>query len=74
MLLVALRRGLPPSAAGTTGFAPAAAILLGFALAAGLLIAVATYRRRRPAGLLVAIHVSLAVAGFVVLWTVMSLG
>lgn len=73
-LLLALRRGLPPSATGTAGFVPAAAILLGLALVAGLLIALAAWPRRRPAGVLVAIHASAAVAGFVVLWTVMSLG
>lgn len=71
VVLLALRRGLPPSAMGTTGFAPAAAVLLAVALALGLSIAL---RRRRPPGLLVAIHASLAIAGFVVLWTLVSLG
>ena len=71
LLLLALRRGIPPSAAGTTGFAPAAAVLLSVALLLGLAIGL---RRRRPAGLLVAVHASLAVAGFAVLWTVVSLG
>jgi hypothetical protein len=74
LLLVALGRGAPPSTAGTTGFGPAAALLFALALAFGLAIAIAAVRRRRPAGLLVAIHASLAVAGFVVLWTVVSLG
>ena len=74
ILIFALRRGLPPSAAGTTGFAPAAAALLALALVFGLVLAYAAARRRRPAGLLVAIHASLAIAGFVVLWTVVSLG
>jgi hypothetical protein len=73
VLLFALNRGLPRSATGTTGFGPAAALLLGLALAAGLAIAFAAVRQRRPAGLLVAIHASLAVAGFVVLWTLVSL-
>ena len=70
-LVLVLRSGLPPSEMGTTGFAPAAAVLLGIALSLGLVIGL---RRRRPAGLLVAVHASVAVAGFVVLWTVVSLG
>ena len=70
-LLIAIRRGLPPSAMGTAGFAPAAAILLALALTLGVMFAL---RRRRPAGVLVAVHASLAIAGFVVLWTVVSLG
>jgi hypothetical protein len=70
-LLFVLRNGLPPSAMGTTGFAPAAAVLLGIALLLGLVIGL---RRRRPAGVLVAVHASVAIAGFVVLWTVVSLG
>jgi asparagine N-glycosylation enzyme membrane subunit Stt3 len=70
-LLFVLRNGLPPSAMGTTGFAPAAAVLLGVALLLGLVIGL---RRRRPAGALVAVHASVAVAGFVVLWAVVSLG
>ena len=70
-LLEMLRHGLPPSAMGTTGFTPASAILFALALALGLLMAL---RQRRPAGVLVAIHASLAIAGFVVLWTVVSLG
>jgi hypothetical protein len=70
-LSLALRHGLPPSAMGTAGFAPAAALLLGIALLLGLVIGL---RRRRPAGVLVAVHASMAIAGFVVLWTVVSLG
>ena len=69
-LLLVLRNGLPPSAMGTTGFAPAAAVLLGIALLLGLVIGL----RRRPTGVLVAVHASVAIAGFVVLWTVVSLG
>jgi hypothetical protein len=74
ILVLALRRGLPPSDAGTTGFGPAAAVLIGLALALGLVIARAAWRGRRPAGILVAIHAGLAFAGFVVLWTLVSLG
>jgi hypothetical protein len=71
MLVLVLCRGLPPSAMGTAGFAPAAAVFIALALVLGLIIAL---WRRRPHGVLVAIHASLAVAGFVVLWTVVSLG
>jgi len=65
---------LPPSATGTTGFGPAAAVLVSVALMLGLAIAHAAWRRRRPAGVLVGIHVSVAVAGFVVLWALLGLG
>lgn len=74
ILIRVLRHGLPPSAMGTTGFGPAAALLLGLALALGLVIAYAASRQRRPAGLLVAIYASLAIAGFVALWTLVGLG
>jgi hypothetical protein len=70
-LLLVLRDGLPSSAMGTTGFAPAAALLLGIALLLGLVIGL---KRRRPTGVVVAVHASVAIAGFVVLWTVVSLG
>jgi LPXTG-motif cell wall-anchored protein len=69
--LLVLRNGLPPSAMGTTGFVPAAAMLLGIALLLGLVIGLR--RRRRPPGALVAVHASVAIAGFVVLWAVVSL-
>ena len=74
LLLVALRRGVPPSAKGTAGFAPDAAILLALTLLIGLVIAALTWRGRRPAGVVVAVHAGAAIAGFVVLWTVVSLG
>jgi hypothetical protein len=73
ILVLALRRGLPPSAAGTAGFGPVAAGLIGLAFVLGLFIARAAWRGRRPAGILVAIHAGLAIAGFVVLWTLVSL-
>ena len=74
VLLLVLRQGLPPSAEGIAGFGPAAAVLLALALAAGLGIAFAARRGRRPPGLLVAVHAGVAIAGFVVLWAVVSLG
>jgi len=70
-LLLVLQHGLPTSSMGTAGFVPAAAVLLGIALLLGLVIGV---RRRRPPGVLMAVHASVAIAGFVVLWTVVSLG
>jgi hypothetical protein len=72
IFLAVLQRGLPTSAAGTAGFGPAAAALIGLALLLGLVIARAA--RRRPPGILVAIHASVAIAGFVVLWTLVSFG
>jgi len=70
-LLLALQRGLPPSAMGTAGFGLAAAAFIGLALILGLAI---VFFRVRPPGIVVAFHAGLAVAGFVVLWTVVSLG
>ena len=74
LLLLALRRGVPPSAEGTAGFAPAAAMLFALALLIGLVMAALTWRGRRPPGVVVAVHAGAAIAGFVVLWTVVSLG
>jgi hypothetical protein len=70
-LFWALYRGLPPSAMGIAGFGPASAVFIGLALILGLAIALF---RVRPTGVLVAFHAGLAIAGFVVLWTVVSLG
>lgn len=74
VLAFVLRRGVPSSAMGTAGFVPTAALLLALALALGATIAVMGRRRQRPPGLLVAIHAGVAITGFVVLWTVVSLG
>ncbi len=74
VLLAALWNGVPASGMGTAGFAPAAAVLLALALALGMLIALASFRRGRPAALLVGVHASLAIAGLVVLWALVSLG
>ncbi len=73
VLAVALDRGLPPSTMGTAGFGAVAAVLLGLALVFGLAIAWASCRARRPASAVVAIHASLAIAGLVVLWVLVSL-
>lgn len=70
-LLLALYRGLPPSAAGTAGFAPAAAVFVALALVLGAAMGLF---RERPPGVLVVFHAGLAIAGAVVLWTVVSLG
>jgi hypothetical protein len=74
VLLVGLWRGVPVSGMGTAGFGPGAAVLFGLALALGVFIALASFARRRPAATLVAVHASLAIAGLVVLWAVVSLG
>jgi hypothetical protein len=74
VLVIALWPGAPLSGMGTAGFGPGAAVLFAFALALGILIALASFRGWRPAAALVAVHASLAIAGLVVLWTLVSLG
>jgi hypothetical protein len=73
MLVLTLRLGLPASDTGTGGFGLLATSLLTLALLLGLAIAFIPVRRR-PTGVLIAIHASFAVAGFVVLWTLVALG
>jgi hypothetical protein len=70
-LFWALYLGLPPSTMGTAGFGPASVVFIGLALILGLAIALF---RLRPPGVIVAFHAGLAIAGFVVLWTVVGLG
>jgi hypothetical protein len=74
VLVAGLWRGVPASGMGTAGFGPGAAVLFGLALALGILIALASFGRRRPAAVLVAVHASLAIAGLVVLWALVSMG
>lgn len=71
-LIAALRHRVPPSGMGLSGFGPIAAGLLGLAFALGLALFLAG-RRRRPAGALVGAHASLAIAGFVVLLSLLAL-
>jgi hypothetical protein len=72
-LTLALRRGLPPPAMGTAGFGVAAAALLGLALAFGFLLAHVSWRRRRPPGLIIATHASLAIAALMLLLALVAL-
>lgn len=72
-LILALCHGLPESDLGIAGFGPIAVALLGSALAFGLAMIPAAWRRRRPAGTLVAAHAGLAIAGLVVLLTLVAL-
>src|SRR5579872_2863135 len=74
LLIVVLRHGLPPTDNGTAGFGLIAAGCFGLALALGLLIASVAWRGRRPGGLVVATHVSVAITGFVVLAALVALG
>lgn len=74
VLAAGLWQGVPVSGMGTAGFGPGAAVLFGLALALGISIALASFGRRRPAATLVAVHASLAIAGLVVLWALVSLG
>lgn len=54
-------------AADPQNFGHLTAWFLGIALAGGTVIVVSQLRRRRPAGLVVALHASLGLAGFVLL-------
>lgn len=72
-LILAWRHGLRPTKFGTAGFGATAAILLGLALAIGLVIGLVAWRRRRPAGTLVGAHAGLAIAGLVMLLTLVAL-
>ncbi|MDE2228208.1 MAG: hypothetical protein KGL11_04105 [Alphaproteobacteria bacterium] len=73
LLIAVLRHGLPATDTGTGDFGVIAGALFGLALAFGGLIAFAAWRGRRPAGLLVATHAGVAIAGFVVLLTLVVL-
>lgn len=74
LLIVVLRHGLPPTDNGTAGFGLIAAGFFGLALVLGLLIASVAWRGRRPGGLVVATHASVAIAGIVVLAVLVALG
>lgn len=71
-LIAALRSGLPQTGMGLSGFGVIAAGLLALAFAFGLMLFLSG-RRRRPAGALVGAHASLAIAGFVVLLSLVAL-
>jgi hypothetical protein len=73
VLVLALRRGLPPSDMGTAGFGPIAGGLLALAFGCGLLLAYAAWRQRRPAGALVGTHAGLAIAALALLLTLVAL-
>jgi len=73
LLLAVLRRGLPPTDNGTAGFGLIAAGFFGLALMLGLVIAAINWRGRRPGGLVVATHASIAIAGVVVLVALVAL-
>lgn len=72
VLIAALRRGLPQTGMGLSGFGAMAAGLLALAFAFGLALFLSG-RRRRPAGALVGVHASLAIAGFVILLSLVAL-
>jgi LPXTG-motif cell wall-anchored protein len=74
LLLVVVRHGIPSTGTGTGNFGTAAAGFCCVALLLGLMIAIGNWRRGRPGGLLVATHASLAIAGVVLLLTLVSLG
>ncbi|MGH6973210.1 MAG: hypothetical protein ACRED7_07940 [Stellaceae bacterium] len=73
LLIVVLRHGLPPMDNGTAGFGLIAAGFFGLALVLGLSIAAIGWHGRRPGGLVVATHASVAIAGVVVLAALVAL-
>ncbi|MGB8181576.1 MAG: hypothetical protein WCF13_04320 [Stellaceae bacterium] len=74
LLLAVLHHGLPQTDNGTSGFGIIAAACFGVALAFGLVIALVVWRGRRPSGFVIATHASIAIAGLVVLATLVVLG
>ncbi|HEV2160928.1 MAG TPA: hypothetical protein VGR52_01650 [Stellaceae bacterium] len=74
LLIAVLRRGLPSTDNGTVGFGLIAAGFFSLALVLGLLIAALAWRGRRPGGLVVGTHASVAIAGVVVLAALVALG
>lgn len=74
LLIVIVRHGIPSTGTGTGDFGAIAAGFFCVALLLGILIAISGWRRGRPSGLLVATHASLAVAGLVLLLTLVALG
>ncbi|HEY7978117.1 MAG TPA: hypothetical protein VID67_07975 [Rhizomicrobium sp.] len=65
---------LRADALGVGAFAEYAAVLIGMALVVGLVIGFGPVRIRRSRGLLIAIHGTIAVSGFVLLMAYRSLG
>lgn len=74
LLLIVVRHGISSTGTGTGDFGNIAAGFFCVALLLGVLIAIASWRRGRAGGLLVATHASLAIAGVVLLLTLVSLG
>jgi hypothetical protein len=72
-LRIALRGGLPQTGMGTAGFGRAATVLLALAFLIGLRIAWLGWRRRRPSELLVGAHALFAVAGLVLVLSLVAL-
>lgn len=73
LLITVLRHGLPATGNGTAGFGVIATSFFGLALLLGLLIAAIGWRGRRPGGLVIATHASVAIAGIVVLVALVAL-
>ena len=74
LLLVVLPGAQRGAAAGAQSFGLIAAILLGAAAFLGLTMLALHWRKRRITGLLVGVHATLAVAGFVILGVFALLG
>ncbi|BAJ79441.1 MULTISPECIES: hypothetical protein [Acidiphilium] len=72
-LVIALARHPVPARMGLGGFGAGAEILLGLALLLGLFVVIAAWRQRRPAGLLLGTHATLAIAGITLVLAIASL-
>ena len=72
-LVIALARHPVPAQVGLGGFGAGAEILLGLALLLGLFVVLSALRRRRPAGLLLGAHATLAIAGITLVLAIASL-
>lgn len=73
-LIIALQGPVRGAAYGVSAFGPAAAVLVAMALVLGLAILLMARYFRRRAGLVIAVHGSVAVTAFVLLAAYLSLG